>query len=669
MLSLVLALSLAGGLGGPGLGGPGLGGRGLAGGGGLDTSSGSNVVFEFAPASGTGLPSVADLCDTYSSDITGPGAWCLRGDGTSLASGQTLTVQGAPVTETRALCSNGADCANITGQRFDGVDDAWKTPAVAVPVGDATVCVLLSEDNSAGNLFMGKDNGNISQRTILFYGASGSPHIDFCTSVNCATDCAVDAPTAVLTSGVERLVCAVYDFVTNGTSTAKLYVDGAQVGATTTGCNGPLTPSSSVPWFVGTRSDVYSPNYWPGRIRNAFVTEQVLSAATIAAMARTALADTPTGTRGEALTFTRASTKFCDTAAGSAGTTVPSGRPCDSGGGMEPEGGATNVLIRSDAFDHAAWTTDGAGVAAPVVTANTTDVVAPDGTYTAEKIVLPAVSVVGNYSRIYSTIFTGTAAAWSGSIYLRSASGSSTFYLLVRAGDSTAYHSTACTVTTTWTRCLGENKTLTAASWLVIIGVDLTPGSGQVAQAAQTVYAWGGQVNVGGWSSSYIATAGTSVTRVADRATTPNLLATGTPNYTLAATVTASTSRAWSDGSAKGVLHIGTGTFGDANGASVWVLSGGEVSFRVYDAAAGVKTVSTDAAITTGARRIRATNTGGTLALTIDGVAVAQTVSGAGTGVITTMPGTMYLGSLGNTNPLEGTLSLVCVDDSATGCL
>lgn len=246
---------------------------------------------------------------------------------------------------------------------------------------------------------------------------------------------------------------------------------------------------------------------------------------------------TPTGAKGEALTFTRASSGTClkgNTLTGIANgdmVTCSSNQPRvmpggdGTGGlGLLVEGARTNTAIRSQEFNNASWVKANAGAsAAPTVTAD--QAVAPDGNTTADQIAFPAVSSGGDVS-IVRQPFTGTAAAWSATVFLKRASGSSTVYLFMYDDAGTTWYTTACTVTTSWSRCAVENKTLTAAGWEFAIGVDLRAGavsSGQAAQGAQTIFAVGYQGEAGAFATSYIATAGATATRAIENVFTSSI--------------------------------------------------------------------------------------------------------------------------------------------------
>lgn len=241
----------------------------------------------------------------------------------------------------------------------------------------------------------------------------------------------------------------------------------------------------------------------------------------------------PTGRLGEALTFTRASVAWATL--GTNGLRAASiadgdlvqcatGKPrvmydADGVKGLLVEGARTNALLRSQELDNAAvWVPTNSGAAGPTTTNGAT---APDGSSTAEVVSVPAVSA-GQHSYLGQS-FTASAAPWTASIYLRGDTTSGTVYLFFRNGST--YHSTPCNyVSTSGMRCVLENKTLTAATWEVGLGVDLRDGT-QSAQSAQAVRAWGAMaevvsaVSMQQSVSSYIATSSAAVGRSVETAT------------------------------------------------------------------------------------------------------------------------------------------------------
>ena len=190
-------------------------------------------------------------------------------------------------------------------------------------------------------------------------------------------------------------------------------------------------------------------------------------------------AGTLTTATGVSVTDTRASNVYC---ANSSGVLVllSNNQPCVEGAffgasaGLRVEGSATNTILQSNTFA-TTWAASTITVAAPTATNNTTDVTDPAGTNTASKIVYPQVVGAGALSAM--TQGQGvTATAWSGSVYLRTLSGSATVYIFSTPNGVT-YVRTACSVTSSWSRCTLPNTTLTAATWTYGLGVDLRDAS------------------------------------------------------------------------------------------------------------------------------------------------------------------------------------------------
>ena len=171
---------------------------------------------------------------------------------------------------------------------------------------------------------------------------------------------------------------------------------------------------------------------------------------------------------------------------------------------LEPQ--RTNLQVYSEQFDNSAgWVKLGSTV--PVVTANQS--LAPDGTNAADKIVIAAGS---SFVRNNASISAG--GTITSSLYLKGEVGGETVYIFMIVNG--VYTSLLCTLTTNWQRFSFSYSG--GGVMRYGIGCDLTAGSGMVTQPAATIYAWGAQVEVGSYATSYIPTLAASATRGADAA-------------------------------------------------------------------------------------------------------------------------------------------------------
>lgn len=239
---------------------------------------------------------------------------------------------------------------------------------------------------------------------------------------------------------------------------------------------------------------------------------------------------TPTGAKGEALTFTRTGNATCSkqglatTGINNGDLVVCSGdqpRVESSGGvlGLRVESARTNETLRSSAIDNVAWATTAAGVAAPTITADFA--VAPDGTTTADRMQIPACPTAGvDASGVNQTSAT-IASPSSSAVFLKANTGTPSVSICMYG---LATGTRACTQfalnTSTWTRAVVPNVTNTGGMNLEIACENRTGSySGATNTGAADILVWGAQSEAGAYATSYIPTVAAAVTRNADAPT------------------------------------------------------------------------------------------------------------------------------------------------------
>lgn len=285
-----------------------------------------------------------------------------------------------------------------------------------------------------------------------------------------------------------------------------------------------------------------------------------------------------TGTKGEALTFTRASSSSCmkgnwttgiangDLVTCSSNQPSISYRPNGTGPlGYVYEPARTNTTLRSQEIDDVAYGSNNSGASNPVITADYA--VAPDGTTTADRLQFPA-TTGSNYSQRFQV--NGCPATTQVlSMFIKGTSGSGTLDLYSTDGCVQCSFNSS-----TWTRC----STTTSTGATPAFGNVGAAACGAGSRSAADVLIWGFQCEAGGALSSYIATAGATVTR-AD------------PTFTINTSVLSTAGVTNADGCvgadiyvpAKGTLGIGCGIAGSNQASRLPYAAAANGTVRAYD--------------------------------------------------------------------------------------
>ena len=346
------------------------------------------------------------------------------------------------------------------------------------------------------------------------------------------------------------------------------------------------------------------------------------------------------GTYGEAATVTRGSAKLCETSVSTVAS-VSSNKAAVEPRGVRIEAAHTNLILQSQAFDDAAWTTQGVVVAAPVVTPNAA--IAPDGTMTADRVDFAAALNSGETSGIYQSIVT-SAGAYTFSVWIKGVSGSGHIYWLEFDGSFASPQ--PIPFTTEWSR-VSITKTLFASlSAATELGYSAawTGGTGGPA----SVYMWGAQFETGPISHSYVPTTSGTVTCAKDAV---SLASSALP--LAAGSIETLFTPEWSTNAGATLLDSRDGSTNDS-GVALYVV-GADMTFQVgIDSGSNV----TSTGLTWAANqtyRIRAQWGGGAMKLYVNEALAAFKNSGA------ISPGSHDVLRLGNgfggSSPLDGYLS------------
>lgn len=376
---------------------------------------------------------------------------------------------------------------------------------------------------------------------------------------------------------------------------------------------------------------------------------------------------TPTGAKGEAMTFTRAANGTClkgGTTTGIAngdlvvcGVNEPRVMPGGDGSGglgLLVEGARTNLMLRSEEFDNAAWlkANCAGGATAPTVTAD--QAVAPDGATTADRVQVPATTTAQASCVYQSATQTGN---WSGSLFLKGNATTDTVDLAIYDNAASVYRCVTCSYNpTTWTRCLKENVAQGSVNATFIFG-NLGAGSPfchSTGQGAKDFFAWGAQAEVGAFASSYIVTTAAAVTRATETATFPAVTSVASAGSGAATVVALDTGAA----GGHGILHMAS------TGALLYAKT--TPAMAAYD---GTTEVTRATTWSTQPHRYASSWTGSTL--TVFDVTAGTSTAGAFDGAMGTTNiciGSGTGGTACGASALDGVVKAVCLDPSPTRC-
>lgn len=250
-----------------------------------------------------------------------------------------------------------------------------------------------------------------------------------------------------------------------------------------------------------------------GMVGTAAISATIAAAgATSGAMSVTGwLASLTTGALVSSITFTRASTgRYFDSAGilQSAANNVPRFEydPATlTRRGFLFEGQRTNLLLRSEEFDNAAW------IKGSDITPTANAITAPNGTTTADMLTINA-----SGGGIYQTVSVTANTAYTLSMWVRLGTlAAANFKMAFR--DDTAGSFIAADVV--------PAQTPTASGWTRVTYTLATPAGcallriypfRNAAATSGTLYVWGAQVEAGTYATSYISTAAAQATRAAD---------------------------------------------------------------------------------------------------------------------------------------------------------
>ena len=250
----------------------------------------------------------------------------------------------------------------------------------------------------------------------------------------------------------------------------------------------------------------------------------------------------PTGAKGEAMTFARASSATCLRSSTTSisngdlvvlGADIPRVMPGGNGTGslgVFLERGTTNLIQRSEEINNAVWVTAGTITITPNYSI---DPAQGSSISTAERVQCAATGI-GEYSEVYQT-FTGTNAGLTCSGFIRGTSSSGSIDACLYAG---AWVCSTCAYSpSSWSRCDPYTGSTTAGIQYCIFG-NMTHVNGGIVRPYNDFLLWGVQ-GENGPLTSYVPTAGATSARVDDSPLTSTSTVAIGPSFSMASTALA----------------------------------------------------------------------------------------------------------------------------------
>lgn len=464
--------------------------------------------FQFLPSAGSYVAS-SDLCTAFAAELTGAAWWCLKGDGTSQAGGQTLTATGSPVSQT--LAASGAP-SGVAARHLNGSSMYFYDTASARSGSFSIGASFTYDAPTAGsqNILSSWDAdlyflSQINSSGQITFNGGGAWSIGF---------------VAVVSRAINTFM-ATYESVGAGTSKAVLYLNGVQVGQK---ADANVISKGSQRWTVGRRDTEGGSEYLKGNIINAFYTQKVLSPETVRRMAET-VRPPLLNAAGNRMYFARASTASFTDAAGRMGV-VPSAVPRIVDGAYQNEPSMTTLGYNSEVVTTASagtsvsapWTRV-AGAGGELYTDGTVWSFAPDGSKTASSSVYVGPTDTSKYAYLgYTASGLSISSVYTASFYTKKDPANGTPGGLETFMASGATAGPASHVISgdagTMTRIV---RTFTATATSAVIGIGNRYSiTGVASTTAKQFHIWGMQVEPGSVATSYARQDATPVTRSAD---------------------------------------------------------------------------------------------------------------------------------------------------------